>query len=380
MRLLDRYVLQNFLIPFFYSTLGFLAIWLVFDLSDNGHDFIEAHVKLKVLGYFYLTQFPQILVICLPVGLLLALLYSLSRMSRSNEIISMLTAGQSVLRIMLPLFVFGLLTAFVSLALNYALAPHSDSMRKLLMDQITKGKDHADDIDEVLFRNRQDSRTWLVESILPKQNLLRGVDISQQDADGNLVTKWYADRAVFNPADKSWTFTRGKQVNFDKDGNVVTPEDDSWLHGSKKITGWSETVWRIVSTNDDPQDLSVPELKEYLINNGDFPEVRLAPFRTHLWYRWSVPFQCLVVIFIAAPLGIVYSRRGVLTGVASCIFIFSAMGFIEKLFLALGKGDRIPAIAAAWSSDVIFLLVGCFLLWLRANNRELPKFKLPWRR
>jgi lipopolysaccharide export system permease protein len=379
MRLLDRYVLQNFLIPFFYSTLGFLAIWLVFDLSDNGHDFIEAHVKLKVLAYFYLTQFPQILVICLPVGLLLALLYSLSRMSRSNEIISMLTAGQSVLRIMLPLFLFGLLTACASLALNYALAPHSDSMRKLLLDQITKGKDHADDLDIELFRNRADSRTWLVESIQPKQNLLRGVDISQQDADGDLVTKWYADRAVFNPADKSWTFSRGKQVNFDKDGNIVK-EDDSWLHGSKKITGWSETVWRIVSTNDDPQDLSVPELKEYLVNNGDFPEVRLAPFRTHLWYRWSVPFQCLVVIFIAAPLGIVYSRRGVLTGVASCIFIFSAMGFIEKLFLALGKGDRIPAIAAAWSSDVIFLLVGCFLLWLRANNRELPRFKLPWRR
>jgi LPS export ABC transporter permease LptG len=379
MRLLDRYVLQNFLIPFLYSTVGFLAIWLVFDLSDNGHDFIEAHVKLKTLAYFYLTQFPQILVICLPVGLLLALLYSLSRMSRSNEIISMLTAGQSVPRVMLPLFIFGILTACVSLVLNYQLAPHSDQTRKVLMDQITRGKDRSNDIEEQLFRNRMDSRTWLVESIQRKQDTLRGVDISQQDASGNIITKWYADRAVFNPADKSWVFTRGKQVNFDKDGNITT-EDDSWLHGSKRITGWSETIWRIVSTNVDPQDLSVPELREYLINNGDFPEVRLAPFRTHFWYRWSVPFQCVVVIFIAAPLGIVYSRRGVLTGVASAIFIFSAMGFLEKLFLALGKGDRIPAFAAAWSSDFIFLLVGCFLLWLRANNRELPRFKLPWAR
>ena len=87
-----------------------------------------------------------------------------------------------------------------------------------------------------------------------------------------------------------------------------------------------------------------------------------------------------MVIFIAAPLGIVYSRRGVLTGVASSIFIFAAMGFIEKLFLALGKGDRIPAIVAAWSSDIVFALVGCFLLYLRSNNRELPRLKLPWRR
>jgi LPS export ABC transporter permease LptG len=377
MRLLDRYVLQNFLIPFFYSTCGFLAIWLVFDLSDKGHDFIEAHVKLKTLAYFYLTQFPQILVICLPVGLLLALLYSLSRMSRSNEIISMLTAGRSVLRVMLPLFIFGVFVAGFSLALNYQLAPHSDQTRKVLMDQITTGRDHTDDIEQQLFRNRQDARTWLVESIQKKQNTLRGIDISQQDGDGDVVTKWYADRGVFNPEDKTWTFTRGKEVNFDKQGNILN-EDDTWLHGSKRISGWSETVWRIISTNDDPQDLSVPELKEYLINNGDFPEVRLAPFRTHFWYRFAVPFQCLVVIFIAAPLGIVYSRRGVLAGVAGCIFIFFAMGFLEKLFLALGKGDRIPAIAAAWSADLIFALVGFYLLWLRANNREFPKLKLPW--
>ena len=231
MRLLDRYVLQNFVIPFLYSTCGFLAIWLVFDLSGNGHDFIEAHVKPATLAYFYLTQFPQILVICLPVGLLLALLYSLSRMSRANEIISMLTAGQSVQRVILPLFVFGLCTALFSLALNYQLAPHSDQMRKILMDRITKGRERADVVDQQLFRNRQDARTWFAEAIEKKHNTLRGVDIRQQDADGDVVTTWLADRAVFNPADKSWTLTRGKQVNFDKQDNILG-EDDSWLRGS----------------------------------------------------------------------------------------------------------------------------------------------------
>ena len=154
MRLLDRYVLQNFLVPFVYSTIGFLAIWLVFDLSDNGHDFIEAHVKLTTLAYFYLTQFPQILVLSLPVGLLLALLYSLSRMSRSNEIISMLTAGQSVTRVMRPLFFCGVVTALFSLALNYSMAPHSDVMRKALMDLITKGRDRSDTLEQQLYYNK----------------------------------------------------------------------------------------------------------------------------------------------------------------------------------------------------------------------------------
>ena len=44
----------------------------------------------------------------------------------------------------------------------------------------------------------------------------------------------------------------------------------------------------------------------------DFPEVRLAPYRTQLHYRWALPWVCLLVVFIAAPLGIVYNRRGIL--------------------------------------------------------------------
>ncbi|HET6406322.1 MAG TPA: LptF/LptG family permease, partial [Chthoniobacteraceae bacterium] len=109
MKLLDRYVLRSFLEPFLLCTFGFLAIWLIIDLSDNGPDFIQAKASLKVMGGFYLTQLPSIIVIVLPVGLLLALLFSLSRMSRTNELIAQLTAGRSIYRILLPLFGVGLI-------------------------------------------------------------------------------------------------------------------------------------------------------------------------------------------------------------------------------------------------------------------------------
>ena len=52
------------------------------------------------------------------------------------------------------------------------------------------------------------------------------------------------------------------------------------------------------------------------------------------------------------------------------------MGLLDKLFLALGKGDRISAQAAAWSADVIFASIGVFLLYLRSTNRDLPQLKL----
>jgi hypothetical protein len=50
------------------------------------------------------------------------------------------------------------------------------------------------------------------------------------------------------------------------------------------------------------------------------------------------------------------------------------MNFLTHLFLALGEGDRVPAIVAAWTPNLIFFLIGLYLLRLRATNREAPSF------
>jgi lipopolysaccharide export system permease protein len=102
----------------------------------------------------------------------------------------------------------------------------------------------------------------------------------------------------------------------------------------------------------------------------------LAPFRTHFQYRIALPWTCLVVVCIAAPLGIGYSRRGVLASVASAVILVFSMNFLTHLFLALGEGDRISALVAAWMPNLIFTIIGMYLLYLRATNREAPRFQL----
>jgi len=77
MKLLDRYLLRNLLEPFLICFFGFLAIWLVFDLGENGRDFLDARASFKQIAYFYFTQLPQMNLISLPVGLLLALIFCL---------------------------------------------------------------------------------------------------------------------------------------------------------------------------------------------------------------------------------------------------------------------------------------------------------------
>jgi len=376
MILLDRYILRSFLVPFLLCFFGFLAIWLVVDLQNNTSDFLEAQISLRKAAYYYATQVPQFMMICIPVGLLLSLLFSLSKMSRSNEIIAMLTAGQSLTRLLLPLLGVGLLLSGVCVVVNYAWAPHAYSAKKDFKAKISKSPDRNRFINAQIFRNRADRRSWFVTCMDAKpdnSSVLQGITILEQNQAGTITSELVAESAKYKPETKTWQFFNGSEVIFAPDGTIQT---DKQFVGQlpKQFDSWSETPWRIASSNLDPQGLSVPELRNYLRYNADFPPAKLAPYRTYLYNRWALPFQCLVVVLFAGPLSIVFSRRGVLTGIAGAIFLFAGMMFFNALMLAIGKGNRVDPVIAAWLPIFLFTAIGIYLLYLKGTNREFPKF------
>ena len=370
MRLLDRYIIWNFLQPYVYCILGFLSIWLIFDISDNSSTIFAERAPFLLVVKFYWTQIPQVMVILLPVSLLLALLFALGRMSRANEIVSMLTAGVSVPRLVLPLLFIGLLTTGATFALNYSLAAHAEVARKDFLDQVIRGGPRDVVISGQVFRNRTDDRTWYISRFRPSTNEFSGVQIVQQDVEGSIVRNYIATNAFYEPATKSWRLEMVKVVNYDAQGNIT----DDKLVRSLTIPDWSETPYRLSSANVRPEFLGISELREYLHFNADFPETLLAPFRTQLQYRWALPWTCFIVAIMATPLGIGFSRRGILSSVAAAIGLVFTMNFLTHLFLALGEGDRVSPFIAAWTPNLIFLVVGLYLLHLRATNRETPTF------
>lgn len=375
MRLLDRHLLRSFLLPFLYCELGFFSVWLIFDLFTNLNDFTEARVSPAAILGFYAGQAPTILVLTLPIGLLLALLYSLSRLSQANEIISMLGAGVSLGRVLTPFFLVGTLVSLGSLALNYRLAPEAEARRERELAELQNDNVRLERrafTEGYLFANRADRRLWFVQRMPADLSVpLEGVQIVQQDAEGHITEKRYAPRATFDESRRVWTLSAPggavtRAARFDARGDLTGEE----FPPTQILSGWTETPWRIASATLEAEHLSVPELREYLRLNGDFTPALLAPYRTYYHYRWALPWSCLVTVLIAAPLGVVYSRRSVFVGVASSIFIFFLILFLDNLFRALGRGDRLPAFWAAWTPELLFAVVGLVLLRVRALNRD----------
>ena len=193
----------------------------------------------------------------------------------------------------------------------------------------------------------------------------------QQDPKGNPKSMIVAKRAMWNPSRQNWTFYKAAVLDFTP-GNALPVK--RFLERLVIEEVWKETPGSILSDRLNPDYLGVPELISYLRTNEALPERGLAKYESALHWRFALPFRCFLFVLLAAPLGIVSSRRGLLGGVTMAILLFMLVFFFAAVALKAGEGLYIQPWLGAWLVNGIFLLLGLVNLWMRSSNRALPSW------
>lgn len=376
--LLDRYTLRSFLAPAAFCFAAFCSLWILMDLLDSLKDFQDVRTPLLKILLFYLNLVPFIYVSVAPAAILLGVLYSLTKMSRANEIVSMLSAGRSVAQILRPVFLCAFGASILSMAANYYWAPRAEGNRQAIMRALTEGEAGTIMARSLMYHNAETRRTWYAGSF-PfnlREEKIKNIEVRQEDENGELVRAWIANSAFWFPPAGPWRFFKGMEITY-QDGRPVQINDFSGrspgLPDVINVNGISETPWSIVSSALVADFMGVPDLVSYLKAHSEEDSAGLAAFHTHFHHRFALPFQCLVLALVAAPLGIAYSRRGSLGGIAASIFIFFSMIFVNDVFLNLGKGGHLPPWLTVWIPNLGYALLGGVMLYLRSQNKELPK-------
>lgn len=378
---LDRYTMRTFLAPLVFCFVAFCSLWIIMDLLDNLKEFQEAQSGLGRVVKFYFSIVPFIFVSVMPASLLLAVLYTLTKMSRANEIVAMLTAGRSVGQILQPIFVIALTVATLSLSANYYWAPRAEGNREAVMQALGAKQKDSIMAAAVLHKDPNSKRLWYI-STLPfslRGESMRGVQVREFDARGNPTHVIHADSAMWWPGGL-WRFYDGQEVYY-KDGTATEIKPFSKNEEGRpslEVKNFDETPWGMVSYALQPDYMGVPEIVSYLKAHPKDSKERLAPFQTHYHQRFALPWQSFALALVAAPLGIAYSRRGAVGGIAGSIFIFFAILFLNNLCLNLGKGGHVPSWFSPWIPHLVFGLLGLVLLHYRSQNKDLPKLSLNW--
>src|SRR6266704_3475942 len=129
MRLLDRYLLRELLVPLGYCLGGFLVFWVAFDLFSDLGAFQREKLKPLEIGEYYLALLPKLLQdIVAPAALLLALLYALTNHARHQVLTAMRAAGLSLWRLCVPYLTVGAFCSAFLFLLNERWMPDSPEL------------------------------------------------------------------------------------------------------------------------------------------------------------------------------------------------------------------------------------------------------------
>ena len=381
-KIMERYMMRSFLQPLFFCLIAFCTLWIVMDLLDNMADFQKNRISKGDIALFYLKMVPFIYVTVAPISLLLATVYVLGRMSRTNELISMLGTGKSMGQVLRPIYIVGCYASFLGMAANYHWAPVSAGNKEQLLEDVSDRISQNYLVMGLLYRNQEARRSWFVGTVPSDmmRDRMRRIEVRQEDENGNLEKAWFAKSAAWWADGGIWSLYHGAEVTY-KDGKVDSMQRfdfDGTGWSRKDLTGFQETPWILMSGSLSPNYLGVPDLISYIRANSSYGSQKLASFWTHLFYRFALPWQCVVVILFSAPLAVVFSRRGLVGGIANAVGLFFVLMFLDNLFLNLGRSGRLPPAFAVWFPHLILGLLGLWLFRRRSQNKELPSISLKW--
>jgi LPS export ABC transporter permease LptG/LPS export ABC transporter permease LptF len=361
-RILDEYVIREFLNTFFLVLAGFVMLMLVFTFFDLISDILRNHIRMSTVGGYLINLTPSMLYQIAPLAVLIAVLVTFGVLNRNSELIAMKATGISLYRLVVPILSISAILAVALFLFDEFYLPQanrrSEALRNIIKGLPPQTVLHPEN--NWIFgqpRPGEPSRIFYYKFFDPDHNEFANLSIFEFDPSTfALSRRIFASRAVWNPATASWRFLNGWQR--DIAGPSVTEYRDFKQASFAEI---HEDPSHFKKESLQSQEMNFGQLDRYItdLSQSGFDTMRL---RVALWHKLAYPLIAIVMAVLGIPFALSMGRRGSLTGIAVAIAVALAYFVVDGLFGAMGTVNYLPAALAAWSPDILFGLTGGYLL------------------
>src|SRR5579872_415466 len=355
--ILDDYVLRDFGVNLGLILATFLMLLLVFTLFELLGDILRNQVSMFVVGEYLLTVTPYFLYNLAPLAILLAVLTTLGVMQRSNEITAIKATGISIYRIVTPVMVACSLLAGVLFFADQFYLPYANKRQDALRNQI-KGKPAQTYLNpDRKWIFGQHSTIYYYQFFDSDRDQFGNLSVFQFDPKTfELTQRIYADRAHWEDTLQRWVCTQGWERTLR--GAAI---DEYRPFDVSTFAAINEPPTYFKKEVKQSSEMNYQELRRYIhdLQQSSFDVVRL---RVQLEKKFAFPTIALVMAVLAIPFSLSAGRRGTIAGVATAVGIAVVYWTVSGLCEAMGNISQLPPFLAAWSPDLIFALLGSYMI------------------
>lgn len=372
---LDRYLFVESFLVFLLGALIFSSLVILSSTVPRLEYIIG--VPLKDLGYWLMLQYPDALVLSLPIAVLLAVLFTYGRLYAQHELIAINAGAVSPARAMLPFILVALIAVGVGLLLREYVAPKANTQVPTLWWQLTS-EDNVTGI-QYLVKNDLPLGDFRIhfDRVDNQTNDMFGVRLTSWDEEKKAVNIVYADEAKLE--DKMLKLIRPQIIALDLEVDFVPSE-----------TNTAEDVLRdlLIRADGAPDPDDVLEIKssktiEEMIaefnKEATFADSRsirqvykeaqeAVPYSVDwreslvlLHKKLAEPLAALALLILAIPLALMVGKsRSAGLSIALLVMLLWYLSF--SLGQLLAQDEIVPIWVGLWTPNILFACIGVVLL------------------
>lgn len=312
-------------------------------------------IPFKVAFIMILLNLPSVIVMTIPMGVLLATVMTLNRLSLSSEITVMRACGIGLNRIAKPIFIFAVLMSLSSFFINETVVPVMTRQSKDLALWALGQKNIPEGKENFVFKEVTDSGTLkrLFYVGMCKKKTLYNVTVLDNAKEGTIQVL-QARQGKTSP--EGWVFEKGAAYTIANDGQVL----NTTLFDTSTVKFGLDLSQEL--NKNTAKEMNFTKLAKYLASTEISPEDRRV-YTIELFDKIALPITTIVFVLLGVPLAITPPRVRYNRGFLFSILIIFAYYVVRALSISFGEAGSLTPFIAAWLPNIILTIWGTALYY-----------------
>ncbi|WP_185863461.1 LptF/LptG family permease [Blattabacterium cuenoti] len=361
MKIIDRYIIRNFIVTFIFITISIQFVSIIIDLSQRMHRLENNQGSIKeALIYYYPFWSIWLMNTFSPISVFLSVIFFTSKLTHNSEITAILSSGISFMRLTIPYLLSAIVIGTVSLIINYYFLPIANKK---------KNKFHYQYLLSPRYKNKYE-KNQTVSTQISKNEYIFIRNFSKKESIGKecVYQKFNGKKLIYILKSKNifWDKKHNIYILFNYIETTIKKNHDFLMMGDYKIIKLPITPEQFLPEEYIAETMNIDELKKFI--NIEENRRNINIHLNEYYQRTSFPFSTLIFTI----LGLSISTKRKKGEIAYNMIIGMALAFFYIFFIELTKvysnKDYIPSCFAIWLPNIIYGTITLFFYCNRSMN------------
>jgi len=349
LRILDRYLFWDFFKTFLGTLVLLVSMIVIYEFTNNMKYLVSSKVDQTHVYLYIFYSVPANLVQVVAPALMFSVCFVIGQFSVNKELVAIMVAGVSFLRIITPILLFGVFVWILMTIFGQFVVIPSNKQAQIHYSIMAKGSNKlVDFVYQLHIRGKKGFFYvyWIDEAEQTVKGGFNYIEVTEEDLPSYVVS---SQKAKYIAEPHSWVLQDVEEIRFGKDLQVSSVE-----RFAEKTYDFPEDIRYFSRPTRNPEEMNFFELQEEVESR----QTKGIPYRDVIVQRhvaFAMPFMSVIVVSLGALAGAITKRSAGVASLGITIAVVLCYYILYSTTKTLAENGGLPVWLGIWITPALFL-------------------------